>query len=259
LVSQSTSDVSGNNTSETQAVSAGGRYVAFASGATNLVSDDTNVGDLDLYLRDTCIGTASGCSPTTNEEDVSTSGVQAVGQLDVESNPALSSDGRFLAFSTLAYNLAPQPANLFGGIYLRDTCNGVTTNCTSATTLVGISNDGSLPNAGGNNTSISASGRYVTFASLASNLVPGDTFTANSWKDIFVRDTCFGAPSGCIPSTVRVSVSNWSYLAQQSNGINDYPRISGDGHYVVFLSASTNYSASGSTGFNMVFIAKTGF
>jgi hypothetical protein len=171
----------------------------------------------------------------------------------------LSSDGRFLAFSTLAYNLVSQPANVFGGIYLRDTCNGATSGCTPMTNLVGVGNDGSLPNAGGNNTSISATGRYIAFASLASNLAPGDTFAPNSWKDIFVRDTCFGVTTGCTPSTVRVSVSNWSYLGQQSNAINDYPRISADGHYVVFLSASTNYLSSSSNGNSMVYLTKTGF
>ena len=233
--------------------------MAFASGATNLVPNDANAGNLDLYQRDTCVGALAGCTPTTNEEDVSTAGVQASGQLDVQSNPALSSDGRFLAFSTLAYNLAPQPANVFGGIYLRDTCNGAASGCTPTTSIAGLANDGSLPNAGGNNTAISATGRFVAYASLASNLVPGDTFPINGWKDIFVRDTCFGAPAGCTPTTVRVSVSNWSYLAQQSNDINDYPQISADGHYVVFLSASTNYLASGGNGFDMVYLAKTGF
>jgi len=99
----------------------------------------------------------------------------------------------------------------------------------------------------------------VAYASLASNLVPGDTFAIDGWKDIFVRDTCYGAPTGCTPSTVRASVSNWSYLAQESNAINDYPQISADGHYVVFLSSSTNYLASGGNGYEMVYIAKTGF
>jgi hypothetical protein len=260
LISQSDSGQPGNNTSETQAVGTGGRYVAFASGATNLIESDMNAGNLDLYLRDTCVGAPAGCTSTTTEEDVSTAGVQAAGQLDVESNPALSDDGRFLAFSTLAYNLAPQPANVFGGIYLRDTCNGAASSCTPTTSLAGEANDGSLPNAGGNNTAISRTGRFVAYASLASNLVPGDTFPINGWKDIFVRDTCFGAADGCVPSTVRVSVANYpSNFAAESNAINDYPRISADGHYVVFLSASTNYLAAGGNGYDMVYLALTGF
>jgi Tol biopolymer transport system component len=107
---------------------------------------------------------------------------------------------------------------------------------------------------------MSATGRFVAFASLANNLVPGDTFPINGWKDIFVRDTCFGAPTGCTPSTVRVSVANYpGNFATQSNGINDYPRISADGHYVVFLSASTNYLVTGGDGYDMVYLAKTGF
>lgn len=75
-----------------------------------------------------------------------------------------------------------------------------------------------------------------------------------------MHDTCFGAPSGCVPSTVRVSVANYpGNFATQSNGINDYPQISADGHYVVFLSASTNYLASGGNGYDMVYLALTGF
>jgi hypothetical protein len=152
-----------------------------------------------------------------------------------------------------------QNVNGFGNVYLRDTCNGTTTPCTPSTVIASLGNDGSIANASQDNTSISATGRFVAFASLASNLVPGDTFAANGWKDIFVRDTCFGAPAGCTPNTVRVSVGNATGFAVQSNGTNDYPLISGDGHYVVFLSASTNYLSAPGNGYDMVFLAKTGF
>ena len=107
--------------------------------------------------------------------------------------------------------------------------------------------------------SISEDGRFIAFASLASNLVPGDTFAPNSWKDIFVRDTCSGAADGCTPSTVRVSVGNATGFAVQSNGVNDYPKISKDGHYLVFLSSATNYLSAPGNGYQMVFLAKTGF
>jgi hypothetical protein len=125
---------------------------------------------------------------------------------------------------------------------------------------VSVANDGSLPNASQNNETMSADGRYVAFASLASNLVPGDSFTANSWKDIFIRDTCYGAPAACTPSTVRASVTNSPSFNTESNAISDQPVIDGDGHYVVFLSASTNL-VPGITGNGhvMVFLAKTGF
>ncbi len=259
LISQSSAGVQGDENSILGTVNTGGRYVAFTSYASNLIANDTNLGDPDLYLRDTCVGVAAGCVLSTMEEDISTSGTQAVGALDRFSSASISSDGRFLAFSTLATNLVSQNVNGFGNVYLRDTCNGVVSGCTPSTSLISIGNDGSIANASQDNTSITADGRFVAFASLASNLVPGDTFPANGWKDIFVRDTCFGGGPTCALSTVRVSVSNSPYFAQQSNGTNDYPQISADGHYVVFLSASTNYLASAGNGYVMVYLAKTGF
>jgi hypothetical protein len=260
LVSQSTSGAPAEVLSGLQTVSAGGRYVAFLSGAKNLVSTTLNAGDPDLFLRDTCYGAPTGCVPTTWQGDVSTAGAPANGgALDNSSSQPISSDGRFLSFSTLATNLVTQNVNGFANVYLRDTCNDATPPCTPSTVLASLGNDGSIANAGQNHTSISATGRFIAFASLATNLVPGDTFPINGWKDIFVRDTCFGAPNGCTPSTVRVSVGNATGFAVQSNGINDYPQISKDGHYVVFLSASTNYLATPGNGYDMVFLAKTGF
>ena len=260
LISQSTSGIVADALSGYQNVSLGGRYVSFISYAKNLVSTTLNAGNPDLFLRDTCLGAPAGCIPTTTQEDISTTDIPANGgALDTASNPPISSDGRFLAFTTLATNLVTQNVNGFGNVYLRDTCNGATAPCTPSTVIASLGNDGSIANAGENNSSISATGRFVAFASLASNLVPGDTFVADGWKDIFVRDTCFGAPAGCTPSTVRVSVSNATGFAVQSNGINDHPQISRDGHYVVFLSASTNYLSTPGNGYDMVFLAKTGF
>jgi hypothetical protein len=261
LASQSTSGVVGDELSAFQGVSSGGRYVSFVSYAKNLVSTTANEGNPDLFLRDTCIGAPAGCSPTTLQEDVSTAEVPANGgALDTSSDPPISSDGRFLAFTTLATNLVTQNVNGFGDVYLRDTCNGAAVPCTPSTVIASLGNDGSISDAGENHPSMSATGRFIAFASLANNLVPGDTFPIDGWKDIFVRDTCFGAPAGCVPSTVRVSVANYpGNFATQSNGINDYPQISADGHYVVFLSASTNYLVSGGNGFDMVYLAETGF
>ncbi len=259
LVSQSSGEAIGNEGSSLQVANTGGRYVAFTSYANNLIANDTNLGDPDLYLRDTCLGASTGCVPSTTEEDVSTSGTQAAGALDTFSPASISSNGRFLSFSTLATNLVSQNVNGFGNVYLRDTCNGVASGCTPTTSLASLGNDGSIANASQDNTSISADGRFIAFASLASNLVPGDTFPSNGWKDIFVRDTCFGAGPTCKVSTVRVSVSDSPYFAQQSNAINDYPQISADGHYMVFLSASTNYLSAPGNGYDMVFLAKTGY
>ena len=75
-------------------------------------------------------------------------------------------------------------------------------------------------------------GRYVAFASTATNLVPGDT---NGVQDIFVRDTCATVPSGCTPATSRVSVAT---DGSQGSLFSSAPSISGDGRFVAFLSDS---------------------
>jgi hypothetical protein len=146
-----------------------------------------------------------------------------------------------------------------GNIYVRDTCAGAPSGCMLTTSLASLGNDGSAGNSSSGNQGMSADGEFVAFASLASNLVPGDTEPAGGFKDIFVRDTCFEAASGCVPSTVRVSVTNTPNPETQANNISDYPAISGDGHYVVFLSAATNLVPGGTNGYGMVFLAKTGF
>ena len=258
IASLSTAGEIGNLGSFSQAVNATGRFVAFQSYATNLIPNNTSIYN-DIYLRDTCIGAPASCVPSTTRQDVSSSGAQSNAPLDFEVVPSISADGRFIAYASNATNLVPQNVNGQGQIYLRDTCFGAAAACSPSTTLVSIGNDGSIPNAGANNQSMSADGRFVAFASLASNLVPGDTFPAQGWKDIFVRDTCFGAPTGCKPITVRVSVADTPVFATQSNAINDFPQISGDGHYVVFMSSATNYLAAGGNGNLMVYLAKTGF
>lgn len=236
----------------------GGRFVTFDSYATNLIPNDNNIWP-DVFLRDTCTGAQSPCTPSTTRVSVSTSGAQANGA--AESNgwqPSITADGRLIAWFSAATNMVSQ--NVMNGVYVRDTCFAASAGCAPATTLASLGNDGSLPNLGQKNQAMSGNGRFIAFGSLASNLVPGDTFPPGDWEDIFVRDTCFGAAAGCTPSTVRVSVANYpSAFAVQSNAVNDDPAISADGHYVVFLSAATNYLPSGGNGHSMVYLARTGF
>lgn len=258
LISQSSTGTVGNANSDSLAVNSGGRFVVFGSYANNLIPNDTSIWS-DFFLRDTCIGAPAGCVPSTTRENVTTNGAQGNGGVDFYLPPAISSDGRFLAMSTDDTNLF-SVADPNGGVILRDTCFGAPAGCTPATSLASIGNDGSIPNLAGGMAAMSADGRFIAFPSLASNLVPGDTFPPGGWEDIFVHDTCFGAPAGCAPSTVRVSVANYANnFATQSNAVNDYPQISGDGHYVVFMSSSTNYLASGGNGHEMVYLAKTGY
>jgi Tol biopolymer transport system component len=155
-------------------LSADGRYVGFASAATNLVDDDSN--DLyDIFVHDRLTGTTVMASRDSNGNPG-----------DQESQwPGLSADGRFIAFGSRSQNLAP--GGEFGGqnIYLRDLLNG-------STSLVNAGMNGEIPDGSSWDPSVSATGRFVVFWSIASNLAPGDS-VRNS-QDIFVRDMF---PNGC--------------------------------------------------------------
>jgi hypothetical protein len=123
-------------------------------------------------------------------------------------------------------------------IYLRDTCVGAPA-CVPSTGLVSVGVDGTDPNGASRTPSISSYGRFVTFASDASNLVRGDFSRVTN---IFVRDTCIGAPAGCAPSTTLISVAPGG---TPSNGPSSLPSISPDGRFVQFNSVATNLVSSG--------------
>jgi Tol biopolymer transport system component len=223
LVSKSATGVPGNFASAEPSVSADGRYVAFSSHSTNLVSGDTNQ-RADIFVRDLRTGTVVRAS---------------LGPGDVQTNapsnqPRISGNGRFVGFSSFASNLVSGDTNGQPDVFVRNLRTGVTQ-------LVSVGLDGA--NANGDNAApaLSATGRYIAFISGASNLVAGDT---NGTADIFVRDMKVG-------TTTRVSVATG---AGQANGFSDAPSISGDGRFVAFASAATNLVAGDTNGFIDVFV-----
>ncbi len=104
----------GNSHSFTPSISADGRYVVFVSAAANLVSDDTN-GVWDVFLRDTCAGVSSGCTPSTVRVSVALDGAQGDGS---SFNPQISADGRFVVFVSEATKLGPGDMNGLTDVYL---------------------------------------------------------------------------------------------------------------------------------------------
>ncbi|MFC1759219.1 FG-GAP-like repeat-containing protein [Planctomycetota bacterium] len=130
---------------------------------------------------------------------------------------SISSDGRFIVFSSDATNLVVGDANGATDIYLKDRQTGVTT-------LVSTDSNSTPANGDSVGATISADGRYVAFSSDATNLVVGDT---NAVADVFVKDLLTG-------TTTRVNLS--SNGVQGTNGANS-PSISGDGRYVSFTSS----------------------
>ena len=168
LVSRTPGGVPGNGISGFPSISADGRYVAFESGATNLVANDSN-GDLyDVFVRDLIAGTTTlvsvNCAGTSSGNEASYA-------------PQISGNGRYVAFQTYASDLVPGDFSKFtGNILRRDLLAGSTTLVSQNRTLLG----------GGNNysygSSISYSGGGIAFISAASDLILDD---ANFTEDIF--------------------------------------------------------------------------
>ncbi len=200
-------------------ISDDGRHVAFESLSTNLASGDTN-GVLDIFVRDLDHN-------TTTRVSVDSNGVQANG---VSTSAAISANGRFVVFGSVASNLAPGDTNGDWDVFVHDLFTG-------QTERVSVASDGTGANHYSPRGTISADGRYVAFKSNATNLVPNDT---NNASDIFVRDRRRGL-------TVRVSVSS---SGAQANGDSSRPMISADGRHIAFYSYASNL-VSGDTNANM--------
>ena len=206
------------------AISASGRYVAFESDASNLVAGDTNRSD-DVFVHDRRTG-------ATERVSVDGAGGQAN---DASFGPlAISANGRYVAFASIASNLVAGDTNNEADLFVRDRRTG-------STERVSVDGAGGQANGGSFFPAISASGRYLAFYSFASNLVAGDT---NETYDVFVRDRRTGA-------TERVSVDG---AGGQASGGSFFPAISASGHDVAFQSAASNLVAGDTNGTTDVFV-----
>jgi Tol biopolymer transport system component len=183
-VSVDSAGTEGNSGSFFPSLSPDGRFVAFRSGASNLVAGDTN-GTHDIFVRDTCVGGPAGCTPSTIRVSVDSAGTEGD---SISTSPSLSADGRFVAFASLASNLVAGDTNGAQDIFIRDTCVGEPVGCTPSTIRVSVDSGGTEGDSSSTSPSLSADGRFVAFASGASNLVAGDT---NSVQDVFLAPTGF--------------------------------------------------------------------
>ena len=170
--------------------------------------------------------------------------------------PAISGDGRFVAFFSKAKNLLAQDAQ--GNIFVRDTCMGAAV-CASKTSAVDLAPDGSAPNAeAGSQVAMSADGRFVVFESAATNLISGQQgASAAVAKNLFVRDLCTGvnAPSGCMPHTEAVSVGTSGELAIV--GDSGSASISADGRFIAFASSAANLIVGQTGSGSQIFVRDT--
>jgi Tol biopolymer transport system component len=149
-------------------ISSNGRFVAFGSDADNLVANDTN-GFRDVFVRDLMWNTNVLVS-------VSTNGVPADG---ISFDPVISSDGRFVAFTSSADNLVAGATNKQQQVFMRDVLSGTTVLVSRNAAGTGPANNAAY------SPLISSDGRRVVFRSAATDL-------AQCWycavENLFVRD-----------------------------------------------------------------------
>jgi cold shock CspA family protein len=252
------SQASSGSSSE-PAISDDGRFVVFQSNASNLVAGDTN-GLTDIFVHDRDAdedGTYDEIADiATVRVSVTSAGAQASGGSSTE--PAISGDGRFVVFQSIASNLVAGDTNGVTDIFVhdRDADEDGTYDETGdiATVRVSVKSDGSQASGGASSAStISDDGRFVVFQSVASNLVAGDT---NGVTDVFVhdRDTdedgIYDETENI--STVRVSVK--SDGSQAVSGTSTEAAISDDGRFVVFQSSDGGLVTGDTNGLTDVFV-----
>ena len=212
-----------NGSSGSGFISGNGRYVTYASAASNLVSQDNN-SQRDIFVYDRQDKTSELIS-------VSTKGTQANG---MSTFSVISEDGRYVAFESMADNLVSGDNNGLSDIFLRDRQGG-------ATKRINLAANGARANGASILDSISEDGRYISYTSEADNLVSGDT---NGQSDVFVYDRQGG-------TTERI---NLAANGAQANGISSSSALSADGRYVVYESDASNLVADDTNGKRDIFI-----
>ena len=206
LISRHTNGAQGSGAAPS--ISGDGRYVAFTSGSAALVDNDTN-GLYDIFVHDRTTG-------QTGRVSLRSDGAEANGY---SSQPAISGDGRFVAFVSQATNLVDGDANGVADVFVHDRGTG-------QTTLVSRHTNGTQadPASISESPTISGDGRYIAFSSTANTLTDGDLYHVN---DIFVHDRTTG-------QTTMISQGPGIHT-----GYHYAPSISADGRYVAFQTYPT--------------------
>lgn len=208
-ISVSSAGVEGNGNSLFPAISADGRFVSFYSHASTLVEGDDN-GFSDVFLHDRLSGETVLVSTGYD-------GSPANGNSELQ---ALSSDGRWMAFSSEASNLVPGDTNSSSDIFVFDRQSGTISR-------VSVSSDGNQAQDNSDLPAISGDGRYVAFYSYAENLVQDDS---NQHVDVFVHDRRND-------ETERVSVST---SGEEGDHDSLCACMSADGRLIAFYSFARN-------------------
>ncbi|MEO8135369.1 MAG: cadherin-like beta sandwich domain-containing protein [Betaproteobacteria bacterium] len=222
-----------NGSSVVPSISGDGRFVAFASGASNLVAGFVN-GLVNVYIRDRT--PAAGAAAIVGI--AVPLGNFAASRLSL--NPVISTDGNVVAFEfAVGKDLDSTPGFDYRDIYAFNRVSGVVKRITGS--FDGVAADGSISAA----PSVSADGRMVAFHSNLRNL---DFFDTNSATDVFVHDQTTGA-------TRLASVDATGSVQCQTGACNAFaPALTGDGRRVVFVSTAPNLLTPATNGNQHVFM-----
>lgn len=213
LVSVSTAGVQGNDDSLDGKISASGDFFAFSSKATNLVSGDANLCS-DVFVRDIVNSTTEVISKSSG----GTIGNRSSEEVDI------SSDGRYVVFSSRAANLVTGDSNGYPDIFLRD-------RNLSTTERVSFRNGSAQSRSESRNPQVSDDGTFVVFENAAGDLQELDS---NNVPDAYVRDRRSQLTTFFSSSSVGTIGNKWSKK----------PAISADGTTFGFSSAATNIVGS---------------
>ncbi|MDQ6806100.1 MAG: hypothetical protein M3065_14335, partial [Actinomycetota bacterium] len=216
-----------NGASDSPSVSADGRYIAFASSASNLVGGDTN-GVQDIFVTDTVAG-------TTRRISVSSTLDQANGP---SSDPHISDDGRYVAFQSDATNLVPGDTNGATDVFVYDLSTG-------AIQRVSVSDTGAQLPLGASSPAISGDGSAIAFVTRSPIATGADCGSdSNNVEDVYIYSQALERTvqmaSGYTEVNAGACPSGAHTVLTVGNGPSLNPSLSSDGRYVAFESTATN-------------------
>ena len=219
-------------------ISGDGRYVAFQSSNGTLVANDTN-GSSDIFVYDSETESIKRVSVSSNGSEAAPC---SCGWPDycngcepgwLNTHPAISSDGRYISFTSYSYNFVDGDLQDTADVFVHDQQEGTTT-------IVSRAADGNLGNAASAEPAASGECEFLSFTSEANNLVVEDY---NDRQDVFVwcRET---------DSITRVSVSS---EGSEGNSTSTDPVITTDGNLMAFSSGATTLASPDTNGFCLLY------
>lgn len=265
----------GNGDSYDPSISPDGNFVVFVSLATNLVSGVTVDGATpQVYLRTMCNGATpntanSSCTPTTYLVSADYAANVIMPGNAPSSHPTVASGGGYVAFESAASNLGPAAPNPGSQpqVFVQQVCQILTPGCTTPFIFIASTPDGVAPaDAASAEPVISSEGRFVAFASSATNLGA----STGGIQQVFVRDTCETTATGllnlasCSPATALVSTVDGTTPA---NGLSEMPSIGegcassatscNSGPMIAFATLASNLGPDVVAGVENIFVRNT--